>query len=284
MLRVRRAAAMAASRLAATLPVMRLDTHVHTEASRRRVRGRLGHTVPASRTTAEHAYDIARARGMDLVTLTDRDSIDGALRLAGRPGVVVGCEVTAVFPEDGVHVRLNVFGLDQAAHREIQRLRHDIRRLLPCLRAHGLFTSLNHAARPVCGPFSAVHLLALLPWVDALETRNGALTAAENRVAQSLAVAAGKASLGGSDARTSAGIGRTSTEVPGATTTAEFFAGLRQGRGRVGGADAPAWPAHLVALGRGLWRLVGNERHDTDLLADLLSRPALARALLADAA
>lgn len=263
---------------------MRLDTHVHTEHTRRRVRGRLGHSVPACGTTAERAYATARAVGMDLVTLTDRDTIDGALRLAGLPGVVVGCEVTAVFPEDGVHVRLNVFGLDAPAHREVQRLRHDIRRLLPCLRALGLFTSLSHVARPVCGPFSAVHLLALLPWMDAVETRNGALTAAQNRVAHSLAVAAGKPAIAGSDAYSARAIGRTWTEVPGATTAAEFFAGLRQGRGRVGGADAPQWPAQVLALGQGIWRLVREERHDTDLLVDLLSRPALARALLADAA
>lgn len=263
---------------------MRLDTHVHTEHTRRRVRGRLGRSVPACGTTAERAYATARAVGMDLVTLTDRDTIDGALRLAGLPGVVVGCEVTAVFPEDGVHVRLNVFGLDAPAHREIQRLRHDIRRLLPCLRALGLFTSLSHVARPVCGPFSAVHLLALLPWMDAVETRNGALTAAQNRVAHSLAVASGKPAIAGSDAYSARAIGRTWTEVPGATTAAEFFAGLRQGRGRVGGADAPQWPAQVLALGQGIWRLVREERHDTDLLVDLLSRPALARALLADAA
>ena len=284
MLRLRCATAMAASCRASTLPVMRLDMHVHTEATRRRVRGRLGHTVPACGTTPERAYALARARGMDLVTVTDRDTIDGALRLAGLPGVVVGCEVTAVFPEDGVHARLHVFGLDEAAHREIQRLRRDIRRLLPALRAHGLFTSLSQVARPVAGPFSAVHLLALLPWVDALETRNGGLTAGENRVAHHLAVVAGKAAIGGSDAYAAGAIARTWTDVPGATTAAEFFAGLRQGRGRVGGAEAAPWPAHARAFGRRLWRLVRDERHDSDLLVDLLSRPALARALLADAA
>lgn len=273
---------------------MRLDAHVHTDATRDRVRGRWAHTVPAACTSPEQVCELARSRGMDLVTVTDRDAIDGARRIAGEAGVIVGCEVTTAFPEDGVQVRLNVFGLDATSHREIQRLRHDVRRLLPFLRAQGLFTSLNHVARPVVGPMSAVHLMALLPWVDGLETRNGALTAAQNRVAESLALATGKAALGGSDAHTARGIGRTWTEVPGASSAAEFFDGLRQGRGHVGGAHGrrATVAADLVrlsgrrplTLGRALWRLLRDERHDTDLLFDLLSRPALARALMADAA
>jgi len=50
-----------------------------------------------------------------------------------------------------------------------------------------------------------------------------------------LALAAGKAMLGGSDAHTERGIGHTWTEVPGATTVPQFFAGLRAGKGVVGG-------------------------------------------------
>jgi predicted metal-dependent phosphoesterase TrpH len=172
---------------------------------------------------------------MHLVVITDHDEVSGALSLAGRPDVIVGCEVTAVFPGDGVCVHLNVFGLDAALHREIQRLRHDIRTLLPFLRQEGIFTSLNHVASGINGPLTAAHVAAILPWVDALETRNGSRLEVQNRTAECLALASGKAMLGGSDSHTERGIGHTWTEVPGATTVEEFFAGLRRGAGRVHG-------------------------------------------------
>ena len=80
--------------------------------------------------SVEGVYRTAKARGMDLVAITDHDMIDGALIIADRPDVIVGCEVTGVFP-DGVRVHLGVLGLSEAQHVEIQRLRHDIRELLP---------------------------------------------------------------------------------------------------------------------------------------------------------
>ena len=43
---------------------------------------------------------------MDLVAITDHDTIAGSLTIADRPDVLVGCEVTASFPEDGVRVHL----------------------------------------------------------------------------------------------------------------------------------------------------------------------------------
>lgn len=185
--------------------------------------------------TPERVYDVAKARGMQLVAITDHDEISGALTLAGHPDVIVGCEVTGVFAEDGVRVHLNVFGLEPGQHRTIQRLRHDIRRLLPFLQQAGLFTSLNHVASGINGPLTAAHVAAILPWVDALEVRNGSRLEVQNRTAECLALATGKAMLGGSDSHTERGIGLTWTEVPGARTAAEFFDGLREGGGVVGG-------------------------------------------------
>src|SRR5260370_40994759 len=46
----------------------------------------------------------------------------------------------------------------------------------------------------------------------------------------------GKIAIAGSDSHTIAGVGHTYTEVPGARTMDEFFAGLRTGRGRIHGA------------------------------------------------
>src|SRR5262245_15837369 len=94
----------------------------------------------------EAVYTVAKTRGMGLVTITDHDEVSGALTLADRSDVIVGCEVTGVFPDDGVKVHLNVFELNEVHHREIQRLRLDVRDLMRYLRREELFTSLNHVA------------------------------------------------------------------------------------------------------------------------------------------
>ena len=175
------------------------------------------------------------------VTITDHDEISGALALRRRSDVVVGCEVTGVFPADGVRVHLNVFGLDAASHAEAQRLRTDVRALMPFLNREVLFTSLNHVASGINGPLTSAHVAALLPWVDALEVRNGSRLPIQNRTAECLAQAARKIVLGGSDCHTERGIGLTWTEVPGATSVESFFDGLRNGRGQVGGVHGSQW-------------------------------------------
>ncbi len=53
-------------------------------------------------------YERALARGMDLVTLTDHDTIDGALRLAHLPDTFVSEEVT-VRLDGGRQLHVNVF-------------------------------------------------------------------------------------------------------------------------------------------------------------------------------
>lgn len=216
---------------------MKLDTHVHTRHSGNTSIYPLSLIMRESYNTPEDVYRIARARGMDLVTITDHDRIGGALELAERPDVIVGCEVTGVFPNDRVRVHLNVLGITAAQHADIERLRHDVRDLMPYLQQQRIFTSLNHVASGVNGPITAAHVASLLPWVDALEINNGSRLPAQNRTAQCLAEAAGKRGIGGSDAHTTRGIGLTWTEVPGARTRDEFMTGLWQGRAVVGGQE-----------------------------------------------
>ena len=196
---------------------MKLDTHVHTVHSGKSTLKPLDRLLLESYDSVEGVYRTAKARGMDLVAITDHDMIDGALVIADRPDVIVGCEVTGVFP-DGVRVHLGVLGLTERQHVEIQRLRHDIRELLPYLRQQGLFTSLNHVASRINGSITAPHIAALLPWIDGVEVRNGSRLTSQNRTASALAAAHGKVGIGGSDSHTGRGIGRTWIEAPGAKT------------------------------------------------------------------
>src|ERR1700682_861106 len=90
----------------------------------------------------EDVYRIAKERGMSFVTLTDHDSIDGAIYLLNKyPDLAdffIGEEVETYFPETGQRIHVGVWGREERADREIQRLRRDIRDLVPYMRSEQL--------------------------------------------------------------------------------------------------------------------------------------------------
>jgi len=69
---------------------LRADLHVHSRASK--VNGNVPFLKSRDCYSApQDVYRVAKARGMDLVAMTDHDSIDGALELLDRgPGAVPG--------------------------------------------------------------------------------------------------------------------------------------------------------------------------------------------------
>jgi predicted metal-dependent phosphoesterase TrpH len=232
---------------------VKLDTHVHSFHSGFSSIRPLNQIMRECYSTPEAVYRVAKARGMDLVTITDHDEVSGAITLGDRPDVIVGCEVTGVFPDDGVKVHLNVFEMTEVHHHEIQRLRRDVRDLMRYLRREELFTSLNHVASGINGPITAPHVAALLPWVNALETINGSRLPVQNRTARCLAEAAGKTAIAGSDSHTHRGIAHTWTEVPGARTREEFMRGLWEGRTVVGGRQGS-----FFTMASDVFRFAGN--------------------------
>jgi predicted metal-dependent phosphoesterase TrpH len=213
---------------------LRLDAHVHTSYSKTISEGYRRLCLKESYSSPQDVYRRAKTNGMDLVAVTDHDTIDGALEIAHHPDVIVGCEVTAFFADDGVPVHLGVLDITEEQHREIEELRHNVRELMPYLRTEGIFTTLNHVASRVSGPITAKHIFALMPWVDGIETLNGARPSSQNRTATALAKAFGKSPVGGSDSHTLSRIGRTYVEAD-ATDRAGFLDAVRQGRARVGG-------------------------------------------------
>src|SRR5258706_4624504 len=96
----------------------------------------------------EDVYRIAKERGMSYVTLTDHDSIDGALYLLNKyPDMAdffIGEEVETYFPETGQRIHVGVWGLNEAQHREIQRLRPNIREMVPYMKSQRMIFGVNH--------------------------------------------------------------------------------------------------------------------------------------------
>ncbi len=214
---------------------MKLDAHVHTHYSGMTTIWPLSYIMRESYNTPERVYRLAKARGMDLVAITDHDTIEGAVILAHLPDVIVGCEISASFPGTGVDVHLGVLDIAPAQFSEADRLRGDVAQLLPYLHQQQIFTVVNHVASQVNGRLTPAHIAAILPWVNAFEVINGSRLPVQNRTAGALATSSGLWRIGGSDAHTGRGIGRSYTVVDGAATRGEFMEGLRQGRGRAEG-------------------------------------------------
>ena len=245
---------------------MKLDGHVHTYFSGNTTIYPVHRILKESYNTPEGLYRCAKARGMDLVTITDHDSIDGALTIAHRRDVIIGCEVTAIFPEDGTNCHINVLGITEAQHRDIQKLRHNVRELMPYLKAQGIFCTLNHLASLSAGRLSAPQVCSLLPWLSAIETRNGTRLPSQNRTATALASAYGKVSTAGSDSHTYRGIGRTYMVCERARNREEFLAELRNGRVRVEG-----WQGCHLTLTADILRLAA--RFYGDQIVNFIKEP-----------
>jgi glycosyltransferase involved in cell wall biosynthesis len=81
---------------------------------------------------------------MSLVTLTDHDTIAGALTLADRPDFFISEEITAVFPENECVMHVLAWNITPGQHEEIQSRRHNIYDLCDYLNRHQIAHALAH--------------------------------------------------------------------------------------------------------------------------------------------
>ncbi len=99
-------------------PASRADMHCHSDASER---SRLGVQraagLPECATPPEEVYALAKRRGMDFVTITDHDTIDGVMQIADRPDVFVAEELTASFRGEGQQVHVLCYGITPGRSR-----------------------------------------------------------------------------------------------------------------------------------------------------------------------
>ena len=207
---------------------MRCDLHVHSWYSG-------GAGVPVLDQLGRECYsqplevyERARRRGMDLVTLSDHDTIDGALRLAQLPDCFVSEELTVVL-EGGRKLHLNVFGIDERQHAELQERRRDSESLFAFLAEERIPAAVNHLFSALTGQRELADLRLPLGRLPLVETLNGAMPEGHNEQARLVGRACGMAAVGGSDAHALAHVGRAFTTVPGARSRRDFLAGLRSG-------------------------------------------------------
>ena len=239
----------------ATGDVTRADLHVHSHASRGSAAKWLGALgVAECYSSPEAVYDLAKARGMDLVAITDHDEIDGALELVDRgfDGVIVGEEITTRFADTRCILHVLVWGVTPAIHDEISgfRLREDAVALAHWLRDRDLAHALAHPLFDINGKLTAAELNRCLSLFGGFESINAGHTTAHHR--QGLASAlerfdSGDARhsherlwprrwfTGGSDDHALTNIGKAWTAVSGRQDAVSFLRAIVRGESQAGG-------------------------------------------------
>jgi predicted metal-dependent phosphoesterase TrpH len=230
-------------------------------------------TVPGVRavcresyTPPEALYERLKQAGMDLVTVTDHDSIDAVETLRRHADFFLSEEATCRMPS-GTEIHVGVYNLDDARHIEVQRRRTDVESLAAYLDEQGLFFTVNHVFSRLTGRRDLADFAlfeALFPGYEAL---NGHMPARSNEQSLELATSLRKAVVGGSDAHTLQSAGLAWTEAADARTKAEFLEAVRRGRARVFGESGG-----FVKLTRDVFRISAamvNENPATLLLAPL---------------
>jgi predicted metal-dependent phosphoesterase TrpH len=213
---------------------MKCDLHVHSIHSGMCTVPVLKRVCRESYNDPREVYSVLKRRGMDLVTLTDHDSIGGAEALRGYADFFLSEELTCRMPS-GTTVHIGVFDITERQHIEIQRRRDDFVCLLAYLTERRLFFSVNHIFSSLTGRRALEDFAWVEAYVPALEIRSGEMLAFHNRQADQLARRLGKAGLGGSDSHVLRSLGAAYTEVPGARNKEGFLAGLIANAALIGG-------------------------------------------------
>jgi glycosyltransferase involved in cell wall biosynthesis len=207
-------------------------------------------------------YVTAKAHGMDFVTITDHDSIEGALQIAHHDDAFVSEEITTTFPEDRCKVHICLWDITEEQHREAHRLSRNIFELREYLGSEGIHHGVAHALYSINKRLTAGHFEKLLLMFKVFEFRNGYRDRLSNEVLSEILGSLTKRKIeemasrygiepdmdepwvkyqsAGSDDHSCTFIGHTHTRTPRASSIREFLEHVSGGRGEAGGEHGSA--------------------------------------------
>ncbi|MGA2401560.1 MAG: glycosyltransferase, partial [Syntrophobacteraceae bacterium] len=248
---------------------MKIDLHVHSKYSVRPsqwILQKLG--CPECFTEPAEVYRIARQKGMNLVTITDHNTISGSAEIAHLPDTFISEEVTTYFPDDGCKAHVLVYDINDAIHREIQKVRENIFDLVGYLTQTGIVHVLAHPLYSVNDKLTIDHFEKFLLLFSNFEI-NGARDDYQNHairlimenltpeildklidkhgISPAFPEPWRKSLTGGSDDHSSLNISRQHTVVRGARNLKEFLLGAERRRTTpVGKGSTPRVMSHNI--------------------------------------
>src|SRR5215469_13418649 len=152
----------------------RCDLHIHSRHSARTEEWLFRRfDFPDSYSDPKQLYEQLRKRGMDYVTITDHDSIDGCLEIAHLPRTFISEQVTTYFPHDACKLHILVWGISEQQHSDIESVRENIFDLQRYLQRAQIAHAIAHPLYSVNGKLEATHLEQLMLLFKHFEGING---------------------------------------------------------------------------------------------------------------
>ncbi|MBU1612581.1 MAG: glycosyltransferase [Proteobacteria bacterium] len=257
---------------------MKIDLHVHSKHSDRPSQWVLRKiNCPESFVEPTYIYKRCRELGMDRVTISDHNTISGALSIAHLPGTFVSEEITTYFPYEHCKIHVLVWDINEEIHREITKCRKNIYDLADYLRennichgvAHPLYAvndrlTLEHVEQLLVmfsnfecnGTRDAMQDTSLLTILDLLNEEIIGELAGKHNLTPAGDVPWEKSSFGGSDDHSGLNIARIHTVAENAKNLDEFFQAMSEHRTKADGRHAsPKTMAHnLYSIGYQFFR------------------------------
>ncbi|MGI9086174.1 MAG: glycosyltransferase [Chthoniobacterales bacterium] len=230
----------------------RCDLHVHSRFSERSEEWLFRRfDLPDSYSDPKELHAALRAKGMDFITITDHDTIEGGLQIAHLPNTFLSEQITTYFPQDPCKIHLLAWGISEAQHAEIVRVRESIFELQAFLQREQIAHAVAHPLYRINGKLEASHLERLILLFKHFEGVNGLRDALLSELAQEIfrsltsakidelaerhqlapthAEPWRKILLGGSDDHGGMFLAAAFTETPPAKTPAKFLSHVRTG-------------------------------------------------------
>ena len=229
----------------------RADMHVHSTASELSKLGiQRSLSLPECATEPEEVYELAKRRGMDFVTITDHDTIEGALAIDHLPDTFLSEELTVWFAGEPQAVHVLCYGITPDDHEWLQAHNDSVENCAAYLQEHEITAALAHPFYAVEAPLTARHRRRLAQLFPIWETRNGSRAKELNLPAFVYIETHGGTAIGGSDDHAGIDIGRTFTETPRAATPREFLGYVRAGMAEAHGdqGSAAKWTHAAMSL------------------------------------
>ena len=218
---------------------LKADMHCHSYHS-----GLTGHMTAFEPmdcySSPEAVYILAKKRGMNLVTITDHDSIEGCLSFLNKypdtTDFFIGEEVTVELPEFKTNVHVGVYNITEEQHREIQRLRKNFDETIQYIRKNKIVHALNHFFHGFpAAKYGRSFVEKMIAAFDIFEGLNGAIDKNPNHLMQKLPEFFPRKSLiAGSDSHTLIRLGSCYTAAK-AETKQQFLDQVNMGETIIAG-------------------------------------------------
>ncbi|MDP9185893.1 MAG: glycosyltransferase [Verrucomicrobiota bacterium] len=150
------------------------DLHIHSRLSARSEEWLFRRfDFPDSYSDPRELHRQLLERGMDFVTITDHDTIEGCLQIRDLPNTFISEQVTTYFPQDPCKIHILVWGITEKQHDDIVIVRDNILALQRYLQSAKIGHAVAHPLYSINGKLEASHLERLILLFKHFEGING---------------------------------------------------------------------------------------------------------------